>query len=101
MVTLTQYHASPAMCTRNYVGIYLYFLLYAYNLSRDDPANLYCRCRKICNLLSISVLLSFQALADIVHNHLSSRRKSSVQFSMRCPECTNPVCEKMRDFFLS
>lgn len=41
-----------------------------------------------------------RALADIVHTHLQSNQKSSVQFSLRCPECSNPVCGKMRDFFL-
>lgn len=42
-----------------------------------------------------------KALADIVYEHLQSRKPHSVQLTLRCPMCTNPVCGKMREFFCS
>ncbi|OQV19468.1 Ferrochelatase, mitochondrial [Hypsibius exemplaris] len=41
-----------------------------------------------------------KALAEIVADHLQSDRKATTQLQLRCPLCVNPVCGKMRDFFL-
>lgn len=42
----------------------------------------------------------FQALSEIVMEHLSSERKATKQLHLRCPMCINAVCGEMRDFFL-
>ena len=43
--------------------------------------------------------LHTQALANVVYEHLQAGKPHSVQLTLRCPLCTNPVCGKMREFF--
>ena len=42
-----------------------------------------------------------QALADIVFTHIQGNQPCSRQLGLRCPMCVNPVCGKMREFFVS
>jgi len=40
-----------------------------------------------------------QALADIVKEHINNFKSSTKQFELCCPLCTNPACQKTKEFF--
>jgi len=43
--------------------------------------------------------LFIEALADIVHTHLTKKEKSSTQLKLRCAYCVNDDCGPMKQFF--
>ena len=62
----------------------------------------------LCNQplsLRVKVLLlhsvSPQALADLVSRHLHDNQLCTNQLTLRCPMCVNPVCDRMRQYFMS
>ena len=44
---------------------------------------------------------NFQALADIVKDHISSERACSKQLTLRCPMCVNTTCGMAKEFYAS
>ncbi|KAI7870446.1 ferrochelatase [Spinellus fusiger] len=42
-----------------------------------------------------------RAMADIVKEHLDTKKAVSVQWPLRCPGCTSDTCQDTRDFFTS
>ncbi|KAK2167496.1 hypothetical protein LSH36_27g09111 [Paralvinella palmiformis] len=40
-----------------------------------------------------------RALADIVKEHINNFKSSTKQFELCCPLCTNPACQKTKEFF--
>lgn len=41
--------------------------------------------------------LLFEAMADLIKNHLDSEELHSPQYPLNCPGCTNPMCRSMRN----
>lgn len=41
------------------------------------------------------------ALADVVKKHIETELPISQQFTLRCPNCVNPICGNTKNFFIS